>query len=36
MENLNFLWHWHFLSGVAVGFFLVPHLVNFAKKFLKK
>ena len=36
MENLDFLWHWHFLLGVAVGFFAVPHLVNFVKKFLKK
>ena len=36
MENLDFLWHWHFLLGVAVGFFSLPHLVNFVKKFLKK
>lgn len=36
MEKLDFLWHWHFLLGVSVGFFALPHLVNFVKKFLKK
>ncbi len=36
MENLNFLLHWHFLSGVVVGFFALPHVVNFVKKFVKK
>lgn len=36
MEKLEFLWHWHFLLGVVVGFFALPHLVNFVKKFLKK
>jgi hypothetical protein len=33
---VDFVFNWHFLVGVAVGYFVVPFLVNFAKKFLKK
>ncbi len=36
MEQLSFLWHWHFLTGLAVGYFVLPHVVNFVKGFLKK
>jgi hypothetical protein len=33
---VDFVFNWHFLGGVVVGYFVVPFLVNFAKKFLKK
>lgn len=36
MDQISFLWHWHFLLGAAVGYFLLPHVVNFVKGFLKK
>ena len=36
MAVLDFVFNLHFLVGGLVGYFVVPHLVNFGKKFLKK
>ena len=33
---VDFVFNWHFLVGAAVGYLVVPHLVNFVKKFIKK
>ncbi len=33
---LDFVFNWHFLVGVVVGYFVIPYLVTFAKGFLKK
>jgi len=35
MEQLEFLWHWHFLLGVFVGIVVGPHVRNLFSK-LKK
>jgi len=35
MEKLEFLWHWHFLLGLLVGWFLAPHLNKIVSKFKK-
>jgi|OM-RGC.v1.039894093 hypothetical protein len=35
MEQLEFLWHWHFLLGVAVGVVVGPHILKLVSK-LKK
>jgi len=35
MEQIEFLWHWHFLLGVAAGVVLGPHLLKLLGK-LKK
>jgi hypothetical protein len=35
METIEFLWHWHFLLGVVVGFVVVPHITKLLGK-LKK
>ena len=33
---VDFVFNWHFLVGAAVGYFVLPYLVKFAKGFLKK
>jgi hypothetical protein len=33
---LDFVFNIHFLGGALVGYFVLPYLVNFVKRFLKK
>jgi hypothetical protein len=33
---VDFVFNLHFIVGVAVGYFVVPYLVNFVKGFIKK
>jgi hypothetical protein len=35
MEQLEFLWHWHFLLGVVVGFVVGPHILKLVSKIKK-
>jgi hypothetical protein len=35
MEQFEFLWHWHFLLGVLVGFVVGPHVHKLISKFKK-
>jgi len=35
MEQLSFLWHWHFLLGLLLGWKVLPYLIDFVKKFIK-
>jgi hypothetical protein len=33
---VDFVFNWHFLGGMVVGYFVLPHLVKFVKGFLGK
>ena len=33
---VDFVFNMHFLVGAVVGYLVVPHIVNFVKKFIKK
>jgi uncharacterized membrane-anchored protein YhcB (DUF1043 family) len=35
MEQLEFLWHWHFLLGVVVGVVVGPHILKLVSKIKK-
>jgi hypothetical protein len=36
MVVLDFVFSLQFVVGVVIGWLVVPHLINFGKKFLKK